>query len=122
MPSPPNEGRDRAICRILQTNPSELERILERNRQTVVKRLEDNRLFGVEEVVAVASQKIPDEAARSRTVSAILNDWFPEVVRYTRDRDVGRFSRYAVFGMHVHAELAANPAFERFVRSILSAE
>jgi hypothetical protein len=122
MPTQISERRDRAICRILETNPSELERILERSRQTILKYLEQNRLFGVEEVVRVASQKIADEAVRSRTVAAILKDWFPEVLRYTRDRDFGRFSRYAIFGMHVAAELAANPAFEAFIRSILSAE
>jgi hypothetical protein len=116
------EARDRAICRILQTNPSELERILARSRQTIARRIDEDKLFGVEELVKVASEKIPDEALRSRTVSAILNDWFPDVVRYTHDADVGRFSRYCICGMHIHAELAAHTAFEQFVRNILSEE
>lgn len=118
----PSEERDRAICRILQTHPSELERMLDRSRQTIAKRIEENRLFGVEEVMKVASEKITDAALRSRTVANILADWFPEVVRYTRDADVGRFSRYCIFGMYIHAEIAAHSAFEDFVRLILSDE
>lgn len=116
------QERDRAICQTLQTHPSELERILEWSRQTISKRMDQNRLFGVEEVLKVASEKISDETIRSRTVAQILNDWFPEVVRYTRDADVGRFSRYCIFGMYIHAEIAAHSAFEEFVRQILSDE
>jgi len=122
MPMRLTEDRDRAICRILQTHPSELERMLDRSRQTITKRIEENRLFGVEEVVKVASEKITDETLRSRTVTAILNNWFPEVVRHTHDADVGRFSRYCIFGMFIPAELAAHSAFEEFVRLILSDE
>ena len=117
-----SEERDRAICRILQTNPTELEGILDLSRQTIAKRIDDNKLFGVEEVLKVAAEKIFDEVPRSRVVANILNDWFPEIVRYTRDTDVCRFSKYNIGGMHIHAELASNPVFERFVRAILSDE
>lgn len=117
-----SEERDRAICRILQTNPTELEGVLDLSRQTIAKRIDENKLFGVEEVLKVASEKIPDEAIRSRVVANILNDLFPEIIRYTHDADVGRFSRYCIFGMHIHAEIAANWAFEEFVRLILSDE
>jgi hypothetical protein len=122
MPTQLLETRDRAICRMLRTHPSELERMLERSRQTITKRMAENRLFGVEEVVKVASEKIADVAVRTRTVASILNQWFPEVVRYAHDVDVGRFGKYFICGMHIHAELAAHTAFEEFVRHILSDE
>jgi hypothetical protein len=72
--------------------------------------------------VKVAARKISDEAVRSRTVATILHDFFPDVVRATRDTDVTRFARYCVFGMGIHAEIAAHPAFEDFLRSILAVE
>jgi hypothetical protein len=117
-----SEERDRAICSILQTNPTELERVLGLSRQTIAKRIDENKLFGVEEVLKVAVAKIADEGVRSRVVANILNDLFPEIIRYTHDADVGRFSRYCIFGMQIHAEIAANWAFEKFVRLILSDE
>jgi hypothetical protein len=120
MIAPAAEHRDREICKILDTHPSELEGILKISRHTISKRLDENRLFSVEQVVKVASEKIRDEATRSRTVAGILNHLFPDVVRSTRDTDVGRFSKFLIFGMHIHAEMAARPAFEDFVRTILS--
>jgi hypothetical protein len=117
-----SEDRDREICRILQTNPTELEGILDLSRQTIAKRIEENKLFSVEQVVKVAAEKIPDEAIRSRTVANILNDFFPDVVRAMRDTDVGRFARYCIFGMGIHSEMTAHSAFEDFVRLILSDE
>jgi hypothetical protein len=116
------EERDREICRILQTHPSELEGILGLSRQTIAKRIEENRLFSVEQVVKVADRKIANEAVRSRTVAHIFNDLFPDVIRATRDTDVTRFERYCFFGMGIHAEISAHPAFEDFVRRILSDE
>jgi hypothetical protein len=113
-------GRDREICRLLQTHAAELEGILDLSRQTIAKRIDEDRLFSVEQVVKVASEKIHDEALRSRTVADIINRFFPELLRYTRDTDVGRFSKFLIFGMHIHAEMAARPAFEDFVRFILS--
>jgi hypothetical protein len=113
-------GRDRAICRELQTHPSELEEILPRSRQTISRKIEEDKLFGPEEVLQVAARKIADPSLRSQTVTRILNDWFPEVIRSTRDTEVARFARYCILGMAIPAEIAAHTVFEDFIRLILS--
>jgi hypothetical protein len=114
--------RDREICRLLGTNPTEMAKALGLTRQTLAKRVEDNKLFNVETLMTVAAWKISDDGERSRVVASILNDMYPEVVRNTHDTDVGRFSRYCILGRSIHASIVSQSAFEEFLRRILSDE
>jgi hypothetical protein len=116
------EHRDREICRMLGTNPSELEKLLDKSRQTISKHIDEDRFFGVDEVLEVAMQKIQDEGQRSKIVSAILSQYFPEIMKYSRDFEVTRFSTYCIFGMYIHPEIVANSVFREFITNILSDE
>jgi hypothetical protein len=117
-------GRDRAICRQLKTNPSELEKILQKTRQTIAKHIDEDRLFGIEQVFTVARAKLEDKNERMRVVYEILDHYFPEFLQFTRKRDVEctRFERYCIFGMHIHAEIILNRVFSEFVRALLADE
>lgn len=115
--------RDRDICELLGTNPTDLQEILKKSRQTITKHIEENLgLFSVNDVVRVAERKIRDEAKRARVVSDIMRKYYPDVLRYTRDFNVERFSKYCILGMYIHPEIISNPIFARFVTNILSDE
>jgi hypothetical protein len=118
----PAGSQHREICRILGTNASALAVILGKSRQTIGIHLEENRLFGVPEVIKVATHKIRDEVDRARVISSILSRYFPELINYTRDTNVERFSTYCIVGMYIQPEIIENDVFRRFVSSILSDE
>jgi hypothetical protein len=97
-----------------------LEELLGKSRQTIAKHIKSNDFFGINEIVTVASAKFQDGVERSKIISKLLNEYFPEVLSYAKDFDVLRFSQYYIFGMDVHNEVATNPAFEKFVADALS--
>lgn len=119
MPANP-DGRDRDICRLLGTTATELEGLLGKTRQTISKHIKSNELFGVGEVVKVASAKFEDEAKRSQVISHVLKSYFPDILDYGKDFDVMRFSQYYIFGMDVYEEIASNAVMEKFVTKLLS--
>jgi hypothetical protein len=117
-PTPVDKDRD--ICAVLGTNPTELERLVGKSRQTISKHIKNNEFFGLNEVMTVAAAKFPDDLERSQIISKLLKAFFPDVLLYAKDFDVLRFSQYYVFGMDVHHEIATNPAFEKFIVDALT--
>jgi hypothetical protein len=114
------EGRDRDICKMLGTNASELERLLGKSRQTISKHIDKDQLFGVDEIIKVASKKITDERERSHVISQAIKKYFPDLLKYTQDLDTQRFAQYYVFGMDIHALIVRNRPVERFLIGLLS--
>jgi len=107
---------------MLDTNPSDLEGILNKSRQTIAKHLDEDRLFSVDDVVRVATAKIVDRIERGQTISLIIKRYFTQVLEYTKDFGVERFSKYCVLGMYIHSEIVSNPVFERFITNLLADE
>jgi len=116
------KGRDQSICEMLGTNPSELERLLGKSRQTISKYINQDTFFGFNEVMQVAFMKISNDIERSQIISEIATKYFSHVLRYTKDMDVLRFSAYCIFGMHIYGDIHINQMFERFLTAVLEDE
>jgi len=114
--------KDRSICQALGTNPSELEKILDKSRQTITRYIEEDKLFTLEDTIKVATVKIDDGVRRARVIRELTDKWFSETLRLTKDTDVYRFSVYCIIGMHIHREVATNMIFDDFLRTILADE
>lgn len=113
-------SRDREICRLLGTTATELGALLGKTRQTISKHIKNNELFGIGEVVKVASAKFENETECSQVISKVLSTYFPDFLSYGKDFDVYRFSQYYIFGMDVYDEIASNPIMEKFITNLLS--
>src|SRR5262249_15714900 len=74
-------ARDKSICAALGTNPTELEGLLNKSRQTISRHIEANKLFTFDDLVKVANAKIDDEGDRSKLISELSTRWFPEVIK-----------------------------------------